>query len=112
MLLVSFIRAYMGDHGKSTKITEFCPKRSSFFSAGRQPYEKKSSIFQFLVGVGVSVQMFMLGPCTLAMLQISGHSTLKTLMTSYTNLNNYLTKTVAIVNNFKGMGVPTSKDCT
>ena len=35
---------------------------------------KKSFIFQFLGGVGVSVQLFIFGPYEIAKLQIFGHS--------------------------------------
>ena len=46
------------------------------FSTGRQSYDK-SHIFQFLAGVGVSVQMFVLGPCAIVKLQIFGRALFK-----------------------------------
>ena len=48
--------------------------KSQFFSTGDQSYGNKSFIFQFLTGVGVYVQMFMIGPCAIAKLHIFGHS--------------------------------------
>ena len=59
----------------STQSTDLCPKKS-IFSTGDQSYGNKSLIFQFLAGLGVCVQIFMLRPCAIAKLKISGHSRL------------------------------------
>ena len=71
---INFVRAYMGDHGKSTQKSRLRSKKVNFFSTGDQSYEKKSFIFQCLVAVAVSVQIFMLGTCVIVNLQIFGHS--------------------------------------
>ena len=44
MYLINCIRAYMGDHGKSTQSTDFCPK-TLFFQLETNRYEKKNHLF-------------------------------------------------------------------
>ena len=69
----SFIRANMGDHGKSTERADFCPKRH-FSQLETNCMRKKSFTFQFLAGVEISAQSFILGQCDIAKLQIFGQS--------------------------------------
>ena len=57
---------------KSTESTDM--SKNANFSTGSQWYEKKSFIFQFLPGLGVAVEIFMIGCCAIATLQIFDHS--------------------------------------
>ena len=58
---------------KSTQTHTSVQKRQ-FYSTGDQPNEKKSIIFQFYEGVGVSIQIFIYGSYKIAKLKIFGHS--------------------------------------
>ena len=69
MYLINCIRAYMGDHGNPLKAQISVQKVSFQLETNR--VGKKSSIFQFLAGLGVSVQIVILGPCEIVKLQIS-----------------------------------------
>ena len=53
----------MGDNAKSTQSTDFSPKESFSFLNWR-------SVLSVGTGVEVSVQIFTLGPCAIAKLQI------------------------------------------
>ena len=49
-------------------------QKSQYFSTADQSYETWSFTFQFLAGLGVYVQLFMLEPCQIANRHIFGHS--------------------------------------
>ena len=72
--MINFIWNYIRDHGIIHLKHRLLSKKVIFFSTGGQFYEKKPSIFQFLPGVGVSVQIFMLGSGAIPKFQIFGDS--------------------------------------
>ena len=72
MYLINFMGAYMGDPRKILLKHKLLSKKVNFFIQLETNLIKKI-IFQFSAAAGVSVKIFMVGPCAIAKLGILGH---------------------------------------